>query len=166
MNVTLGQVRIALGILGAVVLAVLLNRFIVTDKKRVERTVQEMADAAAKGDIDLLFSHISADYRDDTQTRAELQSRATAYLGRYVRVNPKIQWLTVNVVGSLAHVEVGISGSAVTEGRPVEMGTTEWAVEFRKEPDRAWRVTSITPMRMFGREVSGWREVGRPPERP
>ncbi len=62
MNISWNQVRIALAILGALALAMLLNRYIVTDKKRIERTVQEMAEAAAKGDIDLLFSHVSADY--------------------------------------------------------------------------------------------------------
>jgi hypothetical protein len=161
MNVTLRQARTALAILGAVVVALLLNRLVVTDKKRVERTVQEMADAAAKGDIDLLFSHISADYRDETMSRTELKSLATTFLGRFERVNPKIQRISVNVSGTLARVEVSISGSAESGGYRMPLGTSDWAVKFRKEADRVWRVTSIAPARMEGADVSGWRDVRR-----
>jgi ketosteroid isomerase-like protein len=161
MNVTLGQARIALAILGAVVLALLLNRFVVTDKKRIERTVQEMADAAAKGDVDLLFSHISADYRDETLSRTELKSLATDFLGRFNHVNLKIQRISVNVSDTLARAEVIISGSAESGGYRMPTGTSEWAAEFRKEADGAWRVTSITPERMGGADVSDWRWVRR-----
>jgi len=158
MNVALSQVRIALAILGAVALAMLLNRLIVTDKKRIERTAQEMADAAAKGDVDLLFSSISADYGDQTMTRTHLRSLATRFLGGDARANPKIQWMTVNVVGTMAHVQLGISGGGGRE-YPVWSGISEWAAEFRKEADRAWRLTSLTLLRVEGANFSGWREV-------
>ena len=161
MNITLRQTWIALAILGAVVLALLLNRLIVTDKKRIERTVQEMADAVAKGDIDLLFSHISEDYRNDTQSRTELRSLVTAALGRFEHVNPKIQRVPVNISGMLAHVEISVSGSVESGGARMPMGTSEWVAEFRKEADQAWRVTSITPVRVEGRDVSSWHDVTR-----
>jgi hypothetical protein len=164
MNVALSQVRIALAILGAVALAMLLNRLIVTDKKRIERTAQEMADAAAKGDVDLLFSSISADYGDQTMTRTHLRSLATRFLGGDARANPKIQWMTVNVVGTMAHVQLGISGGGGRE-YPVWSGISEWAAEFRKETDGAWRVTNITPVRILGGNVSGWGDVLRHFER-
>ncbi len=161
MNVSSGQLRLALGILGAVALALLLNRYIETDKKRIERTVHEMADAAAKGDLDLLFSHISADYRDESQSRADLKSLATAYMDRYESANPKIQWTTVNVQGAMAHVQLSVSGGNNRGEYPMWYGNSEWSAEFRKEADGAWRLTSLMPARMFGRDVSGWHEAMR-----
>jgi hypothetical protein len=159
MNVTLRQAQIALAILGAVVVALLLNRIIVTDKKRIERTVQQMADAAAKGDVELLFSHVSADYQDEIHSRTELKSMVAAFLGHSKLVNPKIQRLTVNISGTLAHVEVSVSGAVEIGGYRVPTGVSEWSAEFRKEADRAWRVTSIAPIRIEGKEVSGWHDL-------
>jgi hypothetical protein len=164
MNPALNQVRIALAILGAVALAMLLNRFIVTDKRRIERTAQGMADAASKGDIDLLFSFVSADYGDETMSRTHLKALATRFLGGYDHANPKIRWMSVKVVGPLAHVHVGISESG-REGYPLWLGTSEWAAEFRKEADGAWRVTKITPVRVWGGNVSSWGDVTRHFER-
>jgi hypothetical protein len=161
MNASSSQLRIALGILGAVVLGLLLNRLVVTDKKRIERTVHEMADAAAKGDLDLLFSHISADYHDDSLSRTGLKSLATTYMDRYESADPRIQWITVIVEGSMAHVQLGVSGGNTRGGYPAWYGTSEWSAEFRKESDRAWRMTSLKPARMYGREVSNWRDVTR-----
>jgi ketosteroid isomerase-like protein len=161
MNVTLRQARIALAILGAVVLALLLNRLILTDKKRIERTVRDMADAVAKGDIDLLFSHISADYQDEAHSRAELESWVAAQLSRFGRVTPKIRRMTVTVSGTLARVEVSVSAGVETEGYGAMTVNSDWAADFRKESDGAWRVTSITPVRIEGREVSGWRDMRR-----
>jgi hypothetical protein len=161
MNVALNQARIALAILGAVALAMILNRFILTDKKRIERTAHEMADAAAQGDIDLLFSHISADYGDETMSRTHLKSLAIKFRDGYPGANPRIQWMTVNVVGPLAHVQLGVSGDGAVE----YTGISEWAAEFRKETDGAWRVTNITPVRILGGNVSGWGDVLRHFER-
>jgi ketosteroid isomerase-like protein len=159
MNVTRSQAQIALAILGAVAAALLLNRFIVTDKKRIERSVEEMADAATKGDVDALFSHVSEDYRDDIQTRAELQSRVADFFRRFHQVDAKIQGVTVNVAGTLAHVEISVSGSVGSGETRMPMGTSEWSAEFRKEADGTWRATSIAPVRIWGHYVSGWRDL-------
>ena len=118
MNLALNQVRIALAILGAVALAMLLNRFIVTDKRRIERTVQGMADAASKGDIDLLFSFVSADYGDETMSRTHLKSLAARFLGGDDHANPKIQWMSVKVVGPvfvMTHVPLTPEAPATPE---------------------------------------------------
>ena len=160
MNISLGQVRIAGAILGALAVALLLNHIIVTDKKRVERTVHEMADAAAKGDVDLLFSHVSANYRDEAMTREQLKSLAKSLLPRYQPENAKVQAISVNVTGAMAHAQVAIS-SREQSGGYTWYGTSEWSAEFRKEADGAWRVTSVMPARFFGRDVSGWRDVLR-----
>ena len=85
MNISWNQMRIALAVLGALALAMLLNRYIVTDKKRIERTVQEMADAAGKGDIDLLFSHISADCGSEDMPRTRLRDPGGAVPRRRLR---------------------------------------------------------------------------------
>ncbi|MGD1000216.1 MAG: hypothetical protein ABSA67_05900 [Candidatus Brocadiia bacterium] len=159
MNISWNQVRIALAILGAMALAMLLNRYIVTDKKRIERTVQEMADAAAKGNIDLLFSNISADFDTEAMSREHLKSLAERFLSDG-SASGKIQWMTVNVSGAQARVQLSVSGSTRRE-YPVWSGALEWAAEFRKEADGAWRVTSLTPVRIYGREISGWRDVTR-----
>ena len=161
MNVSLRQVRVALVILGAVVVAVLLNRFIMTDKKRIERTVQQMAVAVSKGDVDALFTHISADYHDETLSRTALKSMATAVFAKFDHVNPKIQRITVNVSGTLAHVEVSVSGSVESGGYQFPTGASDWAAEFRKEVGGTWRVTTIAPLRIGGNEVSGWHDVTR-----
>ncbi|MGO8702226.1 MAG: hypothetical protein ACLQVA_00295 [Candidatus Brocadiia bacterium] len=160
MTISWNQVRITLAILGAMVLAMLLNRYLVTDKKRVERTVQDMAEAARKGDVDLLFSHVSADYDSQDMSRAQIRALAEKYLESYGAANTKIQWMTVNVSGVFARAQVSISASTRRDF-PAWSGTTEWAVEFRKESDGAWRVTSIMPGRIFGREVTGWRDLMR-----
>ncbi len=159
MNISWNQMRIALAVLGALALAMLLNRYIVTDKKRIERTVQEMADAAGKGDIDLLFSHISADCGSEDMPRTRLRTLAEQYLGD-ASARVRIQWMAVNVSGAQARVQLSISGSTRQE-RPAWSGGSEWAAEFRKEADGAWRVTNITPVRVNGRDVSGWRDLTR-----
>jgi hypothetical protein len=161
MNISLSQVRIALAILGALALALLLNHFIVTDKKRIERTVHEMADAAAKGDVDLLFSHVSADYRDETMSREQLKSLAKTLLERYEPTNAKTQLISLSITGAMAHAQVGISAGQERNGYTAWYGISEWSAEFRKDADGAWRVTSVTPARIYGRDVSGWREVLR-----
>ena len=161
MNLSLSQVRIALGILAALAAALLLNHYIVTDKKRVERTVQEMASAAAKGDVPLLFSHVSADYRDDAMSRDQLMSLATKVLGRYAATSVGIQWINVNVSGALAHAQVAISAGEEGGAFTARYGSSEWSAEFRKEADGVWRMTSVTPTRIYGREVSGWRDLLR-----
>jgi hypothetical protein len=158
MNVTSSQVRIALGILAAVAIGLLLNRIIVTDKKRVERTIEAMADAAAKGDVDRLFTNISQDYRDELMSRSDLKTMTMEFFGR-ARVNPKIQRMAVTVSGTLARAELTVSGSMEEGKSNMPMGTSEWVGEFRKEADRTWRLTSITPVRIWGRSISGWRDM-------
>jgi hypothetical protein len=161
MNVAFRELRIGLVILGAVILALLLNWLIVTDKRRIERTLQAMADATGKGDVDLLFSHISADYRDDNFSRKDLKAMATDFLGRVVGVKPKIRGMTVNVSDTLARVEMRVSGTLENGDQQVPMGNSEWAVELRKEPGGIWRVTSIAPVRFWGRQVTGWHDLPR-----
>jgi ketosteroid isomerase-like protein len=161
MNIPLSQVRIALAILAALALALLLNHYVVTDKKRVERTVQEMADAAAKGDLGSLFSHVSADYHDDAMSREQLRSLAKSVLERYEPANAEVELVSVNVTGSLAHAQVIISAGGQRDGYTPWRGTSEWSAEFRKEADGAWRLTSVTPTRIYGRQVSGWSDVLR-----
>jgi ketosteroid isomerase-like protein len=161
MNIPLSQVRIALAILAALALALLLNHYVVTDKKRIERTVQEMADAAAKGDLDPLFSHVSADYHDDAMSRDQLRSLAKSALERYERADATVELVSVNVTGSLAHAQVSISAGGQRSGYMPWDGTSEWSAEFRKEADGAWRLTSVAPTRIYGRQVSGWRDVLR-----
>jgi ketosteroid isomerase-like protein len=160
MDVSRNQVRIALTIFGAVVLAMLLNRYIVTDKKRIERTMQDMADAAAKRDVDLLFSHVSADFGAEAMTRTHLRSLAEKLLSGDSPAKPRIQWMSVNVSGAQARVQLSVSDGATREYAGWS-GATEWAAEFRKEADGAWRVTSLMPVRIFGREISNWRDATR-----
>jgi hypothetical protein len=76
-------------------------------------------------------------------------------------VSLKIQRMAVNISDTLARVEVTISGGAESGGYRMPMETSGWAAEFRKEADRTWRVTSITPERMGGADVSDWRNVRR-----
>jgi ketosteroid isomerase-like protein len=159
MNVSVSQARIALAILGGLVVALALNHFILTDKKRIERTVREMTDAASKKDLDLLFSHVSANYRDDVMTRDELRSLAKKELDRYEPANARVRWVMVTVAGALAHAQVSVAAGEAQDGYTPWYGTSEWSLEFRKEADGVWRVTSITPTRFYGRDVSGWGGV-------
>jgi len=72
--------------------------------------------------------------------------------------------MSVNVSGAQARVQLSVSDGATREYAGWS-GATEWAAEFRKETDGAWRVTNITPVRILGGNVSGWGDVLRHFER-
>src|SRR5438045_3974718 len=63
---------VALAIVAVIVLLWLLPRFIITDRKRLELTVREMADAVVNGNFDTLRAHLADDFTYAGASREEV----------------------------------------------------------------------------------------------
>jgi len=159
-NLTLRQIGTGLAISGALAVALLLNRLMVSDKTRVEKVIRSIAEEAGRADVNAIFSHVAADYEDDVQDRAGLQAAAEKAFARYGPLRIAIRQMTVNMSGRLASVEVTISGRAFSRNRKETEGTWVWNIHLRKDPDEVWRVTRATPLKLEGTdEIPDWRAL-------
>ena len=161
MVVTRQQAYVALGILGAVIIALLLDRLIVTDRDRIVRVIRDMCGAAGKADVDGLLAHLSQDYYDETMTPPELRKVAESFFARHGPVRVTVRGTAMSLSGRIALAEVTLFARAEDSDRGTLSGQSVWEMEFRKEADGAWRVTRIAPIQIERRGVSGWRSLLR-----
>jgi hypothetical protein len=120
-----------------------------------------MCKAAEKTDTDLLFSHFSREYADETLALPLLRSVAEEFFQRSGPLTVRVEDETVAVSGGLAVAELRISARSEPQGYRGVYGRSTWQLEFRRDADRIWRVTRITPMRLGVAEVRGWRDALR-----
>lgn len=160
-NLTLRKIWIVLAIPCALAAALLLNRVVPSDKTRVEWVVESMVGEAGQADVDALFTHIAADYQDDVHGRKELQALAERVFSTYRLLRLRIQRMAVSTSGRLASVEVSLSARGSDENRNETEGTSAWNVQLRKDPDKVWRVTRITPLRLWETDIPSWRQLPR-----
>jgi ketosteroid isomerase-like protein len=145
---------VMLGIaVGAVALWLAADRLIMTDKKRIRAAIGQMAAAMEKGDTEKLFAHVSTFYADETHSYMELRFLAEMVMRRYEGLSINLRDVQVKVSGVVAVAQVRVLASYPGEGT----GISVWQLNFEREPDGRWLVTSLVPIRVNASDVSGWK---------
>ena len=153
MTITRRQL-VMLGIaVGAVALWLAAGRLIMTDKKRIRAAIGQMAAAMEQGDTEKLFAHVSTFYADETHSYMELRFLAEMLLRRYEGLSINLRDVQVKVSGVVAVAQVRVLAGYPGEGT----GISVWQLNFEREPDGRWLVTSLTPIRINASDVSGWK---------
>lgn len=159
MAITRERAYVALGIIGAVLAAWLVDRLISIEKRRIERTVDGMRAAAARADVEKLFSFVSADYRDETFTRLELRLYADTFFAGVGPVSVGVQRIDIARTGEAAVVGLILTARAESRGYLGFFGRSAWQLDMQKERDGVWRVRRVTPLQLGERDVGGWKDV-------
>ena len=159
-SITRRQLYGALLMLALVIGAIVLERVVVTDQERIERTINALRDAVGEADTETLFEGISEDYYDGVLSREGLRGLAEAYFARYGRTRVRILDRAVNRTRTQAAVELAVFATAEHGPGAGRLGQSLWLVLLQKEPDGAWRVTRIEPLRWNGSDVGeGWSAI-------
>ncbi len=137
--------------------AVIVDWLVVTDRERIEGVIEDMASAVERSDTAALFEHVSPGYREQGMSPASLRILLEMFFRMYGPVRVNVRETRVTREGNLATVRVTVG--AVSEARADVSGRSVWEVSMRKETDGVWRVTRIVPVRIRGRDVSGWDDV-------
>jgi len=141
---------------------------IVTDEEKIDAGVRAMRAAVEEGDAAALMENVSADFRSrEGLTREDLAAAAEWFFSAYGPVEFFRFRFDRNRAGDMAVVTV--TAVVQLEGGRAGTGSSVWDIELRKEPDGAWRVTDLAPVRMGGRDAAGWDalpEVRRLPSMP
>ena len=158
-SVTYRQAGIALLILGAVLIGLIAEHLIVTEQERITAVVRDVRSAVARGDIDGIFMHVSANYYDEKFSRDQLRSLAVSFFKSHDMSYARLTETRLNRVGDTALLQARVLASAGRRGRNELFGVSEWQLQLLKEADGAWRITQMIPLKFGTRDVSGWPDV-------
>ena len=158
-SVTYRQAGIALLILGAVVIGLIVEHLIVTERERITAIVRDVRAAVARGDIDKIFVHVSANYYDEKFSRDQLRSFAAGFFKSHDMSYVRFTETRLNRVGDIALVQARVLASAGRRGRNELFGVSEWQLQLQKEADGAWRITQMIPLKFGARAVFGWSDA-------
>ena len=153
------QIATILIVAGAVIAAVGVEQLVVTERERILRVIAELRAAVERVDVPGIFEHVSSDYYEEAIPREQLRSLAHLFFRHYGPTRVHIFETGVNRIGDLAVVELHVSTSARPRGYASLAGQSTWELDLQKEPDGAWRVTRLVPLRIGGEDVAGWPDA-------
>lgn len=160
-TITRRQLYAALVILALIIGAVVLERVVVTDRERIEATIDAMRDAAGRADVEALLSGVSEDYYDEMLGREGLRALAENYFERYGRTGVRILSRAVSLRGDEGAVEMRVFARAERGANGGEFGRSTWLILLQKESDGVWRIIRVEPISWEGREVQSWSALRR-----
>lgn len=160
MTVTRKELIIGLVVVCSVVLAVLIDWLVKSDSEKIVSAINDIRAAAAQGEVEGVFHHISQDYSDEEVAREQLVSLGRRCFEIYGPIRVNILSIQKNISGRIALTRVKIAVSA-RDARGQGAVTSTWELSWRKERDGAWRVRGLTPLKVGDREIDGWDYVGR-----
>ena len=139
--------------------ALLVERLIVTDKERIEALIRELRLAVEQGNAEALVKNFSEDFDAEGFSSDDMQGVADRFFKAHGPVRFRRFGVGVNRAGRAALAEVHANTES-RQGHAVgQQGRSIWDMEFQKESDNRWRITSITPAYIGGQEVGSWDDL-------
>lgn len=158
MEITKRHLVTAGTLLAVIIVAVVVDRWVVTGKERVVRQVELMAEACGDGNAQALLSHVSPDYNDGTFNKLALNTMALTFFKLHGPVDAKPRHTVVVMNNDHATADVTI----FTRSHSGQIyGTSQWTMDFEKNADGEWKMVSLLPVKIAQVEVSGWGDVLR-----
>jgi len=158
MVMTWRRAAIVLVLGGAVVLALVADRAIVTERERIDATIEGLRASLSTGRVEAVFRYISREYDDEELSREGLRGVVLTAFERYGPIHARVTESWLKRAGDVA----GATLVVFAESQRTEFsGYSEWSLTLRKEEDGMWRVTRAKPVRIGRKDVSGWGEVMR-----
>ena len=139
--------------------ALLVERWIVTDKERIEEVIRELRLAAEQGNAEALVKNFSEDFDAEGFSRDDMQGIADQFFEMHGPVRFRRFGVGVNRVGRAAFAEVHANAESPQSPAVGPQGRSIWDLELQKESDNCWRITSITPAYIGGQEVGSWGDL-------
>lgn len=155
MTLTKTQIIVIAAIAAAVVAYLVVDRFVVTEKKRVAAAVEQLRDSVARGDLRAFAACISPSYSDDSFTADQFLAMAAKFFQTHGAINVSLNDTRIAVNGSSAGARV----AATISSQQGYWGRSQWQVDFQKERDGVWRVIRLTPLRFGGKDATGWGDA-------
>lgn len=157
MALTKTQIIVIVAVVMAAAAYWAVDRFVVTEKKRVGEAVEQLRDSVARGDLRAFAACISTSYSDDSFSADKLLSLAAKFFETRGATDVTLHDKRIAVNGTAASVR----GSVTIRTQNGYWGRSEWQVDFQKESDGVWRVIRLTPLRFGGKDVTGWGDAVR-----
>lgn len=140
----------ALGALGLAAVLVLVERFWVTDRERIEATLYAIADAVERSDADALESYLAPEFDEEigTISRAYMRGRLKAAEFEFLilsnmdisRPGRQTRQATAEVSARASWKERTSTGGPDYNATPKP---TRWSLGLREVEPKVWKVTRI-----------------------
>jgi hypothetical protein len=131
---------------------------VVTDREAIRQTIDDIVDAAERGDAAFILSRIDAGYGGDGFDRKEISEWIDRAL-RIVKVSG-VSLVGVDIDTQISPPSVEIRSHSLIEVRNAYTGPvfSTWRLEFANNP-QGWKISRITPIAIGQRSVQGIRDL-------
>lgn len=145
--------------LGLVLCWVLADLLVVTDRERIVRILDGLAEAARTADTRAVMQHLSRDYRAEDMNYDGMQALVHAYFTTYGPTDIRyLQRDDISITGQRAAADVVVLARSDPGRRCCAGGRSEWRLLFRKYGEE-WRVVCLEPLYFKRVRLRGWRDL-------
>ncbi len=128
---------------GAALVYFLLSFLRETDRKQIERKVDEMAAAINANNVDQLFTHVSDNFQAMSMDKKGLREQTVSAIGRFSVRNAKVtDFEVLELDREKRKAKVTFRGSADNSGTGMRL-PVRCEAEFVLEKDGQWRMKEI-----------------------
>ncbi|MEW6354901.1 MAG: nuclear transport factor 2 family protein [Planctomycetota bacterium] len=150
------KLKIAAIVAAAILIYLLAEFLIVTDRERLETTINDLHRVVEKADADKAIAFIAPDYHFQDKSRDELLEFGQRMFKLTGPMKIKILEEKLNVNGSLAVYESSILAALSNPGGDVPYAggqvPSQWRLSFKKEGDK-WLIYQVEPISLFNQPV-------------
>ncbi len=140
------------GVVCGLIIWLLLDLAITTDKERITRKMDALFGAAAEGDAEGMITTVSPDYEFDDLTWHDWNGIVQGYFKVFGATKVNVLGKSINVEGKLAVLDISVY--ARSTGPLRHSGRSRWRLSWRKQKDE-WMITRIKLRSLSGRQVDG-----------
>lgn len=142
--------RLAIGVIAAIPILFALQATVVTDRERARGVCEALAGALSDGDLRVLATHISDDFRigsgDRAWSKSDFLARCKNTLSIWDIDDAQLSRFDISVDGALATARFQATCRLISADIMVARHISRWKVELVRVGE-FWRVRAVVPIR-------------------